>query len=54
MKRPSALIPVIAGFSVMLILMAAITAIGVTYVRILSGPLTALFHLSAFQDGCGI
>lgn len=42
MKRPSALIPVIAGFSVMLILMAAVTAIGVTYVRILSQQLTAI------------
>ena len=42
MKRPSALVPVIAGFSVMLILMVAITAIGVTYVRILSKQLTAI------------
>ena len=42
MKRPSALVPVIAGFSVMLILMAAVTAIGVNYVRVLSGQLTAI------------
>jgi diguanylate cyclase (GGDEF)-like protein/PAS domain S-box-containing protein len=42
MKRPSALVPVIAGFSVMLILMAAVTAIGVTYIRILSEQLTAI------------
>ncbi|MEW6676632.1 MAG: diguanylate cyclase [Pseudomonadota bacterium] len=42
MKRPSALVPVIAGFSVMLLLMAAVTAIGVTYVRILSDQLTAI------------
>jgi diguanylate cyclase (GGDEF)-like protein/PAS domain S-box-containing protein len=42
MKRPSALVPVIAGFSVMLILMAAVTAIGATYIRILSDQLTAI------------
>ncbi len=42
MKRPSALVPVIAGFSVMLILMAAVTAIGATYIRILSEQLTAI------------
>jgi diguanylate cyclase (GGDEF)-like protein/PAS domain S-box-containing protein len=42
MKRPSALIPVIAGFSVMLILMVALTAIGLTYVRQLSNQLTAI------------
>lgn len=42
MNRPSALVPVIAGFSVMLILMAAVTAIGVTYVRVLSSQLTAI------------
>ncbi|MEW5771822.1 MAG: diguanylate cyclase [Pseudomonadota bacterium] len=42
MKRPSALVPVIAGFGVMLILLAAVTAIGVTHVRTLSGQLTAI------------
>lgn len=42
MKRPSALVPVIAGFSVMLLLMAAVTAIGVTYIRTLSAQLTAI------------
>jgi diguanylate cyclase (GGDEF)-like protein/PAS domain S-box-containing protein len=42
MKRPSAPLPVIAGFSVMLILMAAVTAIGVTYVGILSKQLSAI------------
>jgi len=42
MNRPSALVPVIAGFSVMLLLMAAVTAIGVTYIRILSDQLTAI------------
>lgn len=42
MKRPSALVPVIAGFSVMLLLMAGVTAIGATYVRILSDQLTAI------------
>lgn len=42
MKHPSALVPVIAGFGVMLILMASVTAIGVTYVRILSQQLTAI------------
>ncbi|MCP5279683.1 MAG: diguanylate cyclase [Thiobacillus sp.] len=42
MKRPSALVPVIAGFSIMLILMAGVTAIGVTYIRILSNQLTAI------------
>jgi len=41
MKRPSALVPVIAGFSVMLLLMAAVTAIGVTYVGSLSEQLTS-------------
>jgi len=42
MKRPSALVPVIAGFSVMLLLMAGVTAIGATYVRLLSDQLTAI------------
>lgn len=42
MKRPSALVPVIAGFSIMLILMAGVTAIGATYIRILSDQLTAI------------
>lgn len=42
MKRPSALVPVIAGFGVMLLLLAAVTAIGVTYVGWLSEQLTAI------------
>lgn len=43
MKRPSsALLPVIAGFSVMLLLLLAVTAIGVTHIRLLSSQLTAI------------
>lgn len=43
MKKPtSALVPVIAGFSVMLILLLAVTAIGVTHIRQLSNQLTAI------------
>lgn len=43
MKKPtSALVPVIAGFSVMLMLLLAVTAIGVTHIRLLSSQLTAI------------
>jgi diguanylate cyclase (GGDEF)-like protein/PAS domain S-box-containing protein len=43
MKQPSsALVPVIAGFSVMLLLLLAVTAIGVTHIRLLSNQLTAI------------
>ncbi|HNQ04839.1 MAG TPA: diguanylate cyclase [Thiobacillaceae bacterium] len=42
MKRPPTLVPVIAGFSVMLLLIAGVTAIGSTYVRRLSDQLTAI------------
>lgn len=43
MKHPtSALLPVIAGFSVMLLLLLAVTAIGVTHIRLLSDQLTAI------------
>jgi len=43
MKKPSsALVPVIAGFSVMLLLLLAVTAIGVTHIRLLSSQLTAI------------
>ena len=43
MKRPSsALVPVITGFSVMLLLLLAVTAIGVTHIRLLSNQLTAI------------
>jgi len=43
MKQPtSALVPVIAGFSVMLLLLLAVTAIGVTHIRQLSNQLTAI------------
>ena len=43
MKKPSsALFPVIAGFSVMLLLLLAVTGIGVTYIHLLSGQLTAI------------
>lgn len=42
MKRPSALVPVITGFGIMLILMSGVTAIGATYIRILSDQLTAI------------
>jgi len=43
MKRPSsALLPVIAGFSVMLLLLLAVTSIGVTHIRLLSNQLTAI------------
>ena len=43
MKKPSsALLPVIAGFSVMLLLLLAVTAIGVTHIRLLSNQLTAI------------
>ncbi len=41
MKIPSsALVPVITGFSVMLLLLLAVTAIGVTHIRLLSNQLT--------------
>ena len=43
MKQPtSALVPVIAGFSVILLLLLAVTAIGVTHIRQLSNQLTAI------------
>jgi len=43
MKQPtSTLVPVIAGFSVMLLLLLAVTAIGVTHIRLLSNQLTAI------------
>ncbi len=43
MKQPtSALVPVIAGYSVMLLLLLAVTAIGVTHIRQLSNQLTAI------------
>ncbi|MDP2788370.1 MAG: diguanylate cyclase [Pseudomonadota bacterium] len=43
MKHPtSAMLPVIAGFSVMLLLLLAVTAIGVTHIRHLSDQLTAI------------
>ena len=43
MKKPnSALLPVIAGFSVMLLLLLAVTIIGVTHIRLLSNQLTAI------------
>ncbi len=43
MRQPtSALVPVIAGFSVMLLLLLAVTAIGVTHIRQLSNQLTAI------------
>ncbi len=43
MKKPSsALVPVIAGFSVMLLLLLAVTAIGVTHIRLLSNQLSAI------------
>jgi diguanylate cyclase (GGDEF)-like protein/PAS domain S-box-containing protein len=43
MKKPSStLVPVIAGFSVMLLLLLAVTTIGVTHIRLLSNQLTAI------------
>jgi len=43
MRNPtSALLPVIAGFSVMLLLLLAVTTIGVTHIRLLSNQLTAI------------
>jgi diguanylate cyclase (GGDEF)-like protein/PAS domain S-box-containing protein len=43
MKKPSsALVPVIAGFSVLLLLLLAVTAIGVTHTRLISNQLTAI------------
>lgn len=43
MKQPtSALVPVIAGFSVMLLLLLAVTAIGVTHIRLLSNQLSSI------------
>jgi len=42
MKRLSALLPIVAGFSVMLLLMAAVAAIGVNHVRTLSRQVSAI------------
>jgi len=41
-RTPSALVPVVAGFSVILLLLLAVTAIGVTHIRRLSDQLTAI------------
>jgi diguanylate cyclase (GGDEF)-like protein/PAS domain S-box-containing protein len=43
MRKPtSALLPVFAGFSIMLLLLLAVTSIGVTHIRLLSNQLTAI------------
>lgn len=42
MRQSSALVPVVAGFGIMLLLLLAVTAIGVTHIRILSNQLTAI------------
>lgn len=42
MKRPSALVPVVAGFGIMLLLLLAVTAIGVTHIRDLGNQLSAI------------
>nr|MBP8902660.1 hypothetical protein [Thiobacillaceae bacterium] len=42
MRTPSALVPVVAGFGVILLLLLAVTAIGVTHIRHLSNQLTAI------------
>ncbi len=42
MKQSSALVPVVAGFGIMLLLLLAVTAIGVTHIRILSNQLAAI------------
>jgi diguanylate cyclase (GGDEF)-like protein/PAS domain S-box-containing protein len=41
-RTPSALVPVVAGFGVILLLLLAVTAIGVTHIRHLSNQLTAI------------
>jgi len=41
-RAPSALVPVVAGFSVILLLLLAVTAIGVTHIRHLSNQLAAI------------
>ena len=42
MKRPSALVPIIAGFSLMLLLLLSVTAIGFTHIRNIGQQLTAM------------
>lgn len=42
MKRPSALVPVIAGFGVILLLLLSVTAISVTHIRLISEQLSAI------------
>ena len=42
MKRPSALVPVIAGFGVILLLLLSVTAISVTHIRLISDQLSAI------------
>lgn len=42
MKRPSILVPVIAGFGVILLLLLSVTAISVTHIRLISEQLTAI------------
>ena len=42
MKRPSTLVPVIAGFGIVLLLLLAVTAIGVSHIRQISDRLTAI------------
>lgn len=51
MKPPSALVPVIAGFGVVLLLLLAVAAIGVTHIHRLSDQITAIVgerNLKAF------
>ena len=42
MKRPSALVPVIAGFGVLLLLLLAVTVIGISHVNLISNRLSAI------------
>ena len=42
MRRPSALVPVIAGFGVVLLLLLAVAVIGVTHIRLISDQLSAI------------
>jgi diguanylate cyclase (GGDEF)-like protein/PAS domain S-box-containing protein len=42
MRRPSILVPVIAGFGVILLLLLSVTAIGVTHISLISDRLTSI------------
>ncbi|MEW5787764.1 MAG: diguanylate cyclase [Pseudomonadota bacterium] len=41
-KAPSSLVPVVAGFGIVLLLLVAVAAVGVTHIRKISGELTAI------------